>query len=70
MSLEFKEVRYEPRGRGFNSCQPHQSNNPEAKMLQGFFVSGLKSLIYMDVWLDKGPMQPWKRAEFLEKCDP
>jgi hypothetical protein len=39
-------------------------------MLQGFFVYGLKSLIYMDIWLDKGSMQSWKRAEFLEKCDP
>jgi len=26
-------------------------------MLQGFFVSGHKSLIYMDIGLYKGPMQ-------------
>jgi hypothetical protein len=38
-----KNVDYEPRGSGFNSCQPHQTNNPEAEMLQGFFISGHKS---------------------------
>jgi hypothetical protein len=30
---------YEPRGRGFNSCQPHQMDSPETAMFQGFFIS-------------------------------
>jgi hypothetical protein len=27
---------YEPRGRGFDSCQPRQMQSPEVKKLQGF----------------------------------
>jgi hypothetical protein len=38
MPLDGFSIGYEPRGSGFNSCQPHQTNNPEAEMLQGFFV--------------------------------
>src|SRR5690606_29429146 len=30
---------YEPRGRGFDSCQPHQTVSPESEKTQGFFVS-------------------------------
>ena len=29
---------YEPRGRGFNSCQPHQTTSPGTEMFQDFFV--------------------------------
>ncbi len=36
MSLECKEVRYEPRGRGFDSCQPHHIEKLTTKVV-GFF---------------------------------
>ena len=29
---------YEPRGRGFDSCQPHQQVSPESEKTQGFFL--------------------------------
>ena len=32
-------IGYEPRGSGFNSCQPHQMDSPETAMFQGFFIS-------------------------------
>jgi hypothetical chaperone protein len=39
MSLEFKEVHYEPRGRGFNSCQPHQKKKARnSQELRAFFI--------------------------------
>src|SRR5574344_1177473 len=31
---------YEPRGRGFDSCQPHHMSSPETAKFQGFSVSG------------------------------
>ena len=30
---------YEPRGRGFDSCQPHQLESPETAMFRGFFLA-------------------------------
>ncbi len=30
---------YEPRGRGFNSCQPHHIESPETLLFRGFFFS-------------------------------
>ena len=32
-----KSIGYEPRGSGFNSCQPHQMNTPEIARFPGFF---------------------------------
>ena len=37
---------YEPRGRGFNSCQPHQ--NIENQTLSGFVVKSLTSMQFME----------------------
>jgi hypothetical protein len=37
---------YEPRGRGFNSCQPHQ--NTENQTLPGFVVTSFTSMLLME----------------------
>ena len=37
---------YEPRGRGFDSCQPHQQGSPESEKSQGFFLGAFRTLIW------------------------
>jgi hypothetical protein len=37
---------YEPRGRGFDSCQPHQQGSPESEKSQGFFLGASRTLIW------------------------